>query len=147
MAKKCLRIVSVRYVPLARADREPVRSSRKAATVLTRLLGQLDREAFVTLHVDAKSRLLSAEVTSVGSLTGTLVHPREVFKAAILQNAAAIIVGHNHPSGSWAPSSEDMDSKRRLAQSGEIPGIPVQDFLIVTSRPENYWSAADAGEI
>ena len=99
------------------------------------------------LHLDARNRPISGEVTSVGTLTGALVHPREVFKSAILQNAAGIIAGHNHPSGDWSPSREDRELKSRLAAAAEILGIPLLEFLVVTAEEGSYWSAADAGEI
>ena len=91
----------------------------------------LDRERFVCCHLDVKNRLLSREVVSVGHLTSALVHPREVFKAAILANAAAVVLVHNHPSGDPQPSTEDVDITRRLVQAGRLLGIPVLDHVVL----------------
>jgi len=93
----------------------------------------LDREQFVALHLDAKNRLISREVVSVGHLTAALVHPREVFKAAILANAASVAFVHNHPSGDPEPSREATELTRRLVRAGEILGIPVLDHVVVAA--------------
>ncbi len=94
----------------------------------------LDREQFVCCHLDVKNRLISREVVSIGHLSSALVHPREVFKAAILANAAAVALVHNHPSGDPEPSREDIDITRRLTKAGEILGIPVLDHVVIASR-------------
>jgi DNA repair protein RadC len=113
------------------------------AALLTPELVRLDREQFVALHLDAKNRLISREVVSVGHLTSALVHPREVFKAAILANAASIAFGHNHPSGSPEPSREDIELTRRLAKAGELLGIPVLDHVVIAAR--GHCSLAERG--
>jgi DNA repair protein RadC len=104
-----------------------------AALVAPELLA-LDREQFVALHLDIKNRLISREIVSIGHLTAALVHPREVFKAAILANAAGIAFVHNHPSGDPEPSREDIDLTRRLVRAGELLGIPVLDHVVVATR-------------
>ena len=93
--------------------------------------------------LDAKNRLISRETVSVGHLTAALVHPREVFKAAILANAAAIALVHNHPSGDPEPSREDVEITRRLVKAGELLGIPVLDHVVVTRR--GHVSIAERG--
>ena len=113
------------------------------AALLTPELASLDRETFLALHLDAKNRLLAREVVSLGHLTAALVHPREVFKAAILSNAASIAFAHNHPSGSTEPSREDLELTRRLFKAGELLGIPVLDHVVITSR--GYCSIAERG--
>jgi DNA repair protein RadC len=85
----------------------------------------------VVLLLDVKHRVIAEEVVSIGILDGALIHPREVFKAAITANAAAIIVAHNHPSGDLKPSGQDAEVTRRLRKAGEILGIPVVDHVIV----------------
>src|SRR5207245_2331486 len=109
---------------------------RCAAEIYADLKGltMLDREAFVALHLDYKNRLDGLHVVSIGSLSASLVHPREVFKAAILSNAAAIIVVHNHPSGDPTPSREDREITARLKLSGETLGIPLLDHVIVATE-------------
>jgi len=93
--------------------------------------GRLDREVFVVLLLDGKHGVLGFNVVSMGSLNAALVHPREVFKAAILANAAAVILLHNHPSGSAEPSAEDKALTARLEQAGELLGIRVIDHIVV----------------
>ena len=94
---------------------------------------RLDREQFVCCHLDIRHRLISREVVSIGHLSSALVHPREVFKAAILANAASIALVHNHPSGDPEPSREDHDITRRLVHAGLLLGIPVVDHVIVAT--------------
>jgi len=92
-----------------------------------------DREHFVVLHLDAAHVPISVEVVSIGILNSALVHPREVFKGAILANAKAIIAAHNHPSGDTQPSSEDRRLFEALKSAGELLDIPLLDFLIVSA--------------
>ena len=96
-------------------------------------LAHLDREEFTRLDLDVKNRLLSRETVSRGHLSSALVHPREVFKGAILANAAAVVLVHNHPSGDVEPSVEDRELTRRLMRAGELLGIPVLDHVIVAA--------------
>ena len=106
-------------------------------------LSELDREAFLTLLLDHKNRVTGVQVVSIGSLAASLVHPREVFKAAILANAAAFIVLHNHPSGDPTPSREDREITARLSACGHTLGIPLLDHVVVAA--EGFLSFADAG--
>jgi DNA repair protein RadC len=111
-----------------------VRRMRDAAQVYEAFrdeFGRLDREVFVVLLLDGRNQVLGFNTVSVGSLTTALVHPREVFKAAILANAAAVILVHNHPSGSAEPSAEDHALTARLEQAGELLGIRVVDHIVV----------------
>lgn len=91
-----------------------------------------DRERFICLHLNTKNWLLSWEVVSIGSLNATVVHPREVFKAAILANAAAVVLCHNHPSGDPEPSGADLQLTRRLVKAGDVIGIEVLDHVVLT---------------
>jgi DNA repair protein RadC len=93
-----------------------------------------DREKFICLHLNTKNSLLSYEVVSVGSLNASLVHPRELFKGAILVNAASIILCHNHPSDDPEPSPDDVSLTKRLVESGNILGIPVVDHVIFSDK-------------
>ncbi|MBI3800232.1 MAG: JAB domain-containing protein [Deltaproteobacteria bacterium] len=90
-----------------------------------------DREEFIVLLLDAKNKLLGFHVVSVGSLTASVVHPREVFKVAILGNAVALILVHNHPSGDPLPSAEDVAITTRLCQIGEVLGIKILDHVVI----------------
>lgn len=104
-----------------------------------------DREVFLVLHLDVKNRVISHEVMGVGHLTSALVHPREVFKAAILANAAAVVVVHNHPSGDPEPSREDAELMRRLMRAGQLLGIPVLDHVVIGD--DRHVSLAERGEL
>jgi len=108
----------------------PVLEPGRAASILRAVL-PADREGFAVLHLDARSVVRSVEVVSVGSLNASIVHPREVFKGALLANACAIILGHNHPSGDPEPSAEDIAITKRLVQIGELIGIVVLDHVII----------------
>lgn len=90
-----------------------------------------DREVFSVILLDVKNRVIGINVVSIGSLSASVVHPREVFKAAILANAANIILTHNHPSGDPAPSKEDINITARLVQAGRLMDIPVLDHIII----------------
>lgn len=90
-----------------------------------------DRENVVCLLLDARNRVVGQQVISIGTLTASLVHPREVFKAAILRNAASIILAHNHPSGEIEPSEADLELTRRIADAGRLLGINLADHVIL----------------
>lgn len=93
--------------------------------------GEPDREHVVAIMLDTRHRPTSVTVVSQGTLDSSLVHPREVFKAAILSNAAGIILVHNHPSGDVTPSPEDLAITRRLERAGAIMGIKFVDHVVV----------------
>lgn len=89
------------------------------------------REVFVAILKDVKGNLIRSKVIAIGTLSKTLIHPREVFHLAIRHKAASIILAHNHPSGDPTPSSEDFEVTDILVQVGNVMGIPVQDHLII----------------
>jgi DNA repair protein RadC len=120
-----------------------LRSSFDAARLLQDYLHDVDREHFVVLLLNRKNRCIGLNTVSIGSLTSAVVHPREVFKAAILANASAIICGHNHPSGDTEPSGEDRALTSRLAEGGKLLGIDVLDHVIVGHGNASYYSFAD----
>lgn len=91
-------------------------------------------EVFCMITLDAKHNINGAFEVSRGSLSSTLVHPREVYKRALVNNAHAIVVAHNHPSGDTKPSSEDIKTAKRLKEVGELLGVSVLDSLIVTEN-------------
>ncbi len=102
-----------------------------------------DRERVLTLILNNKHILLGIEEVSVGSLTASIVHPREVFKAIILANAAAFIVAHNHPSGDPTPSKEDIDITRRLREIADLMAIRLLDHIVIGKG--RYVSFVDDG--
>jgi DNA repair protein RadC len=91
------------------------------------------REHFVCLTLDAANRLIACRVISIGTLTTSLVHPREVFIDAIRDHAASIIVGHNHPSGNMSVSISDDRVTRMLDSAGALLGISLKDHLLITA--------------
>lgn len=108
-------------------------------------LNERDVEQFIALHLDVGNRVRSIHVVSTGILNSSLVHCREVFRTAIINGAAKIIVLHNHPSGSPSPSDEDEYITKKLVKAGEIIGIPVLDHIIVGGS--TYYSFADKGRM
>ena len=133
-----VRLVTVEQAVLKVRETTAVNSPTGAAEAVRELIGTKDREHFVVVHLDARHRMVSAELVSVGTLTSCLVHPREVFKGAFLANAAAIICAHNHPSGDLTPSPEDKALSDRLRDAGKMLGMPMLDFLIVSDT--DSWS-------
>lgn len=116
-------------------------SPAKVARMLAFLKAE-SKEHFLALHLDNKNRLLCLDRVSVGSLNASIVHPREVFKSALLSSAAALVLVHNHPSGKTEPSREDREVTDRLRQAGEMLGIAVHDHLILG---DDYFSFAEHG--
>jgi len=94
----------------------------------------LPEEHFVAFHLDTGNRVIGAHVVSHGTISSSLVHPREVFKAAMLSNAFAIIVAHNHPSDSPKPSLDDWKTTEQLVSAGKLLGVPVIDHILVTGN-------------
>lgn len=103
----------------------------EAASIFMAEMRFLTKEHFRSLVLDTKNQVLADELVSIGTLNSSLVHPREVFRPAILRSGAAVILGHNHPSGVPTPSAEDISLTKRLAESGKLLGIQVLDHLVV----------------
>ena len=110
-------------------------------------MGQPDREQFCILMLNAKNVTIGMNIVSTGGLSSAPVHPREVLKPAILANAAALILGHNHPSGDLTPSAADKSITHRIIQAAEIIGIAVHEHLIIRMEDEGYYSFAENGLI
>ncbi len=108
-------------------------SSSLAANFLQKSIGLEKKENFVILSLDAHHRLIKVSTISVGSLSTSVAHPREIFREAIQNLAAQIIVAHNHPSGNIEASPEDIALTRRLIEASKIFGIELLDHIIVTS--------------
>ncbi len=107
------------------------------------LIGTAKREYFHVVMLDAKNRLIRQERISEGTLTESLVHPREAFRAAVRESAAAVIFVHNHPSGDPTPSSEDLKLTEKLIDASKVLSITVLDHVIVTE--DDYFSFAENG--
>jgi len=126
------RLQLVREAPADIPQANPVLDAPTAVfRQLQPLFAELDREHFVVLALDARNRPIGCNTVSIGTLSASLVHPREVFKFAILANAAAVILAHNHPSGEVSPSQDDIELTRRLVQVGEVLGIEVLDHIVL----------------
>ena len=116
---------------LVDSDRPVVDSPEKAVALLANIRDK-KQEHFVCLTLDGASRLIAQRVVTIGTLTASLVHPREVFADAITDRAAGIIVAHNHPSGSLEISQADRDVTDRLTEAGKLLGISLIDHIVVT---------------
>lgn len=111
-------------------DRAAIESPELAAEILGPFLAGMDREVCMTLHLDTKNQVLSTEVVSIGSVDHTFMVPRDIFRGALLANATAIIVAHNHPSGNPEPSRDDERVTNRIKRAGEMVGVDVLDHLV-----------------
>lgn len=92
-----------------------------------------DREYLVCVWLGVRRQIIGHEIVSIGILTASLAHPREIFKGAVIAGAHAIILFHNHPSGYMSPSKEDLSLTERISQAGRVMGIPLLDHLIVST--------------
>jgi DNA repair protein RadC len=120
-------------------------ASKEVADFYQPRLRDARKEEFRCILLDTKNRLIREETVSTGSLTASLVHPRETFKSAVRESAAAVIFVHNHPSGDTKPSQEDILLTKRLVQAGDLLGIRVLDHVIVGDG--NHFSFKDNGMI
>jgi len=117
---------------------KPITNAKDVFEYCSQKMSCLDREQFMVLHLDTKNRVIKDEIVSIGALTGTTAHPREVFKSAIKESAHTVILVHNHPSGDPTPSDEDLQITKQLTEAGELLGIKVLDHVIVGK--EGWWS-------
>lgn len=120
-----------RSVLADKTEIQSITSPEECVRVLVPLLRYEIHEKFVVIVLNAKNRVISIRQIAEGSLSSAVVHPREVFRNAIINNAASIICAHNHPSGDPAPSNEDKYLTDSLVETGKILGIPVLDHLII----------------
>ncbi|MPN37272.1 hypothetical protein SDC9_184788 [bioreactor metagenome] len=130
---KRINIVSIKMVREASIlyGVRKINSPADAVDLGKKFLEDSDREQLVVCCLDTKNQPLALNVVSVGSINSSIAHPREVFKASILSNAASIIIFHNHPSGDPTPSNEDINITNRLKESGKIIGIDLIDHIII----------------
>ena len=148
-APTLIREVAVRYRGPRRRVQAAIREPAHAARFVRGVIGGDAREHFVVLMLDGRHRAIAYQVVSIGTATASLVHPREVFQAAVSVGAVAIIVAHNHPSGDPTPSHEEREVTERLKKAGKVLGIRLLDALVVThaehhSQREEAPSAFDA---
>lgn len=145
-ASKRVNIVSLRMVKEGSILYEVRRisSPTEAAGLGRKFLEETDREQVIVCCLDTKNQPVSINVVSMGTLNSSLVHPREVFKTAILSNAANIILFHNHPSGDPKPSNEDLSITKRIKEVGVLMGIELLDHIIIGSE-DRYYSLKEQG--
>ena len=122
-----------------------ITSSQDAAKFIGEFIKDADREELIVCSLDTKNQPTSIQVASIGSLNSSIVHPREIFKVAILSNAASIIIAHNHPSDDTTPSSEDINVTHRIKDAGKLLGIELIDHIIIGN--ERYLSLKEKGII
>jgi DNA repair protein RadC len=125
------------------SDTITIRSPQDVSTYLMEDLRYLQKEHFVCLFLNTKNHVIGQETLSMGSLNASIVHPREVFRAAIKRSSASIICVHNHPSGDPTPSPEDIQMTARLVEAGQIIGIEVLDHIILGDQ--NFISLKEKG--
>jgi len=130
--------IKTEYVPTS-VETENASNPKKAAKIAAAFIGKSTKETFMVLLLNTLQEVTAMETVSVGTVETTLVHPREVFRSALVANATAIIVAHNHPSGSLNASLQDIEVTRRLVIAGNIIGIPLLDSLIVNDS--GGWSS------
>ncbi|MBE3573715.1 MAG: DNA repair protein RadC [Moorella humiferrea] len=133
MPAKRVQIVSLRMVREASVmyAARKIHSPGSVVALVGDFLNDADREICLAVYLNNKNEPNAIHVVSVGTLNSSLLHPREVFKAALLCNAAAVILVHNHPSGDPTPSAEDVAVTKKLAEAGEILGIELLDHIVV----------------
>ncbi len=125
------------------SEKLQISSPEDVFKVYAPLVRDLQQEVFKVLLLDSANHLLRDVTVTTGILNSSLVHPREVFRLAILEPAASIILLHNHPSGNPEPSSEDIQITRQLVEASKVVGIPIHDHLIIAA--EKFTSFAERG--
>jgi len=123
---------NVRYVELAARPARPLVEEAAQAIEHLQDIKAERQEHFVGLYLNARHELIHKELVSIGTVNASIVHPRDVFAPALLHNAVAVIVAHNHPSGDATPSAEDREVTQRLKDAGRLLGISVLEHLIIT---------------
>lgn len=139
--KSQLEMVSVRLVKEAPIMSEKkINSPEDAVKLLGQYLCELDREVLCVINIKASGVPVNCSICSMGSVNITIAHPRELLKTAILSNAAAIIIVHNHPSGDLKPSQEDVQVTDQMMQACRLIDIPLLDHIIVGGDNRDYFS-------
>ena len=127
----------------AREYGKRISSSADVVELVSQELNAADREIFLSVLLNTKNVPIGVEEVSIGSLDHSIIHPRELFKSAVLASASSLILVHNHPSGDPDPSREDREITKRLVEAGEIIGIKVLDHVIIAG--EEHLSMLDKG--
>ena len=134
-----------RTLTVPQEERVRLGTAREAAKLLLPAYGSGPVERFGVVSLSVKRAVLRTDILSTGTLTASLVHPREVFRTAAMRRAAAILVFHNHPSGDPTPSGDDIALTTRLHEAGTLMGIEVVDHIILAD--DRYWSFKESGRL
>ena len=137
--------VSVELVREGNCDKRPAVKCAKDVEELMQHLVKKDREHFICIHLNTRNIVVGIETVAIGTLNACGISSREVFKAAILSSAAAVILVHNHVSGNPLASRDDIEITKRLAEGGKILGIEVLDHIIIGDK--EHFSFKDKGMI
>lgn len=129
---KLFQAISERYAKEKIPKKISLTSPKAVADYFRKKLGREKKEHFSILLLDSRNNLIKISDISVGTLNASLVHPREIFSEALKQNAASIILVHNHPSGDPEPSEDDLEITKRIVEAGKIMGIDVLDHVIIS---------------
>ena len=113
---------------------DPIRTPEPVAAIVQSIVLREQREVFLAFLLNTRHQIKSIKVISIGSLCASIVHPREVFRTAVMEATAGIILAHNHPSGDPSPSEDDLEITQRLRRCGEIRGVEVLDHVIAGSE-------------
>ncbi|MFT9494352.1 MULTISPECIES: JAB domain-containing protein [Bacillota] len=132
---------------VSKFDTTKINSPQDAVKLVTQVIGDEDREVLLVLVLNTKNQVNAIHRCHIGSINASIVHPREVMKAAILNNGASIIIAHNHPSYDTLESEQDKEVSRRIKEAGKILGIELLDSLIVSNDEGNYTSLKEKGYI
>ena len=135
-----IELVRERLIPIK--PRPAIHNPDDIVSILSEELLKADREKLVCVMLNTKNVVIGMDVVSVGTLTSSLASGREIFKAAILLNSAAIILSHNHPSGDATPSREDIQLTDRISKAGAILGIKLLDHIIIAEHGSYSFSQA-----
>ncbi len=134
-ATKAIQIKAIyelfKRISLSKVNINKITCAKDVCDLMTPQMSSLDKEHFIVLLLDTNNKLIKKETISIGTLNSSIVHPREIFRAAIKENANSIILVHNHPSGDSEPSPEDKIVHKLVRRCGNIIGIELLDFIII----------------
>lgn len=128
---------------LPEEERQIIRTPENVAERFIPRLRDMKQEVFIVLLLNSANRIMKEVTVTRGLLNSSLTHPREVFRSAIVESAASVILLHNHPSGNTEPSQEDISITKQIVEAGKVVGIPVHDHIIIAGN--SYTSFADRG--
>lgn len=123
---------------------KPITCAQEVVSLIGPRLEAADREVFLSIPLSTRNVPIGVEEVAIGSQNASIIHPREIFRSAILAGATSLILAHNHPSGSPDPSAEDRTITKRLKDAGELLGIKILDHVIIGHG--SHFSFADQGD-